>query len=127
MILEQYVAITYKDKQGNTVLALPYTKVDNVDGAVSDAELAEILKSYVKTVNGQLPINGNVQINIPDIPADADYVIESGGTNDKWYEIWKSGKIVQGGKIVKDSSGPIITTFLKPFFRLISSILPLHF
>ena len=43
-VLEKKIAITYKDGN-NTVLALPYTKVENVDGAVSESDLAS--KNYI--------------------------------------------------------------------------------
>lgn len=50
-------------------------------------------------------------------PADmSDYIIESYRNGTEWYEVYKSGKVRQGGWLAATSSGRTATiTFLKPF------------
>lgn len=38
-VIEKSIALTSKDREGNQLLFLPYTKVDNVEGAVDKAQL----------------------------------------------------------------------------------------
>ena len=41
--------------------------------------------------------------------ANVDYVIERGGGGTSWYEIWKSGRIRQGGRTVSIAAGGTTT------------------
>lgn len=52
-VVEQDVVLTTKDTNGNTVISYPFTRVDQVDGAI-------------KTVNGKTPDqSGNVTVDTP--------------------------------------------------------------
>lgn len=70
-VIEKNIAITSKDAEGNQLLYYPFTKVDNVDGAVSETQLKnyatkqEIPTQYLKDVtvlNDKLTFSTN---NLP--------------------------------------------------------------
>lgn len=63
-------------------------------------------------------LTGKANTDLSNVLANIDYVVESKvPTNDdpSWYEVWRSGKLRQGG--TKTTSGELGTqyTFLKPF------------
>lgn len=58
--------------------------------------------------------NHFVQLKSGVSQEDADYVVERGGSGTEWYEIWKSGRIRQGGRSNTVSGGATVSvTFLK--------------
>lgn len=57
-----------------------------------------------------------VQLQSGVTQANVDYVIERGGTDALWYEIWKSGRLRQGGTFTGTANyGIYHITFLKEF------------
>lgn len=71
---EQDIVFTGKDSNGNTIIQMPITRIENVEGAV-------------KTVNGEMPdANGNVTVTV------------SGKTvGDQWISV--DGTIPEGGLV----------------------------
>lgn len=61
-------------------------------------------------------LNGKVDLPTGLSQSDIDFVIERGGTDALWYEIWKSGRLRQGGYTNGTSIYGIVTVnWLKPF------------
>jgi hypothetical protein len=68
-------------------------------------------------LNAEL-FNGKVDIDLANVPANIDYVVESYFDDDgNWYRVYKSGWIEQGG-IYTSSTNIENIIFLKPFARI---------
>lgn len=70
-----------------------------------------------------------VEANIASLPSPNDYIVETYRNGTEWYEVYKSGKVRQGGYITKKGVGSS-HTFLKPFadtnFALLVTPLTTH-
>lgn len=61
-------------------------------------------------------LNSKVDLPVGKSQSDVDFIIERGGTDALWYEIWKSGRLRQGGYTNGTSTYGIVTVnWLKPF------------
>lgn len=80
-VLADY-AIQELMKQINTSPYLHMTKDGTkirVDAAIRDGSGRKIETNYVRTVNGQLPANGDVTIELPEVDSSKVFVSEDGG------------------------------------------------
>ena len=72
------------------------------------ASLASLQSSIEK-------LNGNIQALESKLKS-AKFVVESGGSSDKWYRLWSDGWLEQGGEAaITDGSHGVVTSFLKSF------------
>ena len=100
----------------------PWVYAFNSAVSASEAQAAEFTEALSGKANADLS-NGTkaTQESINNImPANMDYVVESGSSGSTWYRKYKSGWIEQGGYTVRDSSGGDYSkqtnvTFLKAF------------
>ena len=46
---------------------------------------------------------------------EVDYVVERGGDYTQWYELWKSGRLIQGGVVDNALAAGTSVTLLKPY------------
>lgn len=60
-------------------------------------------------------LNNKTDIDQGNAAANVDYVVERGGNSTSWYEIYRSGWLVQGGKLIAVGDGIKTITFLKPY------------
>ena len=80
--------------------------VTSVNGKTGDV----VVDVGVTSVNG-----GSGAVTLKESPSDmTDYIIESYRNGTEWYEVYKSGKVEQGG-IATATGGEINVTFLKAF------------
>lgn len=95
-----------------------------IDGEVTEKEIEA---GKVKSVNGKTgdvvvdvgvtSVNNKTgAVTLKESPSDmTDYIIESYRNGTEWYEIYKSGKVRQGGKYTGSPNSNITVTLHKPF------------
>lgn len=78
---------------------------------------ANVPASTAQAAEFQNAISGKADANLGNIPTHYDYVIERyDDEKGNWYEVWKSGRLRQGGKIARTTAGGTKTiSLLKPF------------
>ena len=64
---------------GKTAKAASASTADSATKAIQDGNGANIASTYVKTVNGQVPVNGNVNIEIPEQEVDTENLVVKSG------------------------------------------------
>lgn len=112
------------------------TSIEQGDGTIKvttkvngEVDIKEIEAGKVKSVNGK---TGDVEVDVgvtsvnnktgavtlKESPSDmTDYIVESYRNGTEWYDVYRSGKVRQGGSISHSNSNTSIT-FLKAFGNL---------
>ena len=78
---------------------------------------ASVPASTAQAAEFQEGLSGKADADLGNIPTHYDYVIERyDDEKGNWYEVWKSGRLRQGGKIARTTAGVTKTiSLLKPF------------
>lgn len=76
---------------------------------VGNADVANVMQAVEQVQTGL----GNVEAKLPSDMTD--YIIESYRNGTEWYEVYKSGKVRQGGTLTIANNDAHRITFLKPF------------
>ena len=83
---------------------------------------AAIPASTAQAAEFQEGLSGKADTNLGNIPSNYDYVVERyDDEQGNWYEVWKSGRLRQGGVLVRATSATRIN-FFKPFANINYSI-----
>lgn len=70
---EESVILYDEDENGNPIIQFPFTRIQNVEELQEELDKKQEAGDYVKTVNGQVPVDGNVEVdaNTPAITVSA--------------------------------------------------------
>ena len=82
------------------------------------AYTAAIPASTAQAAEFQQGLSGKADTNLGNIPSNYDYVVDRKvptESDPSWYEVWKSGKVRQGGELAASTSQVLVHTYLKPF------------
>lgn len=82
------------------------------------AYVAAIPASTAQAAAFQQGLSGKADTNLGNIPSNYDYVVDRKvptESDPSWYEVWKSGKVRQGGELAASMSQALVHTYLKPF------------
>lgn len=82
------------------------------------AYVAAIPASTAQAAAFQQGLSGKADTNLGNVPSNYDYVVDRKvptESDPSWYEVWKSGKVRQGGELAASTSQVLVHTYLKPF------------
>lgn len=95
------------------------TGQDGFSPTVNVAKAGDILTVSITDKNGttteSLDIGGKADTDLANVSAKIDYIVEykaPTASDPNWYEVWRSGKVVQGGIVATGSW--VTVTLLKP-------------
>lgn len=122
-VIEKSIALTSKDGEGNQLLFLPYTKVDNVEGAIDEAQLQNYVtnqdlegKGYLDTTtaDGKYLLKTGKAENAKNADESASVVNEYTNISNDGNSSFAKGKLtINGTNGNFTTSGSIDSKFLK--------------
>lgn len=127
-----------KDAQQDTAIQQAQTTADNAQTAANNAaSAASGAQNSANTANNSIAALAKVATsgsyddlsNKPTIPSTpADYIVETYRNGESWYDVYKSGKVRQGGVVTSLNTGGTATvTLLKKYKDTKFSVLPGRF
>lgn len=112
-LIGRKILLTNTDASGNPTLDFPITSIECVEGGASQGNLEALqsqlmsLSELVGTLKSQVD---NFSTNLDDV---SDYIVEKYRDGVKWYRVWKSGWVEQGGGGTATAKGYITVALLK--------------